>query len=75
MIQRWKIHGNQLSAVTEPVLEYVLYTDHLAAIAEKDKEIERLKQHSCPEYVTMCNCPRCGGFAPKEYEKEDSDGK
>jgi len=54
--------------------EYVLYTDHLAAITEKDREIEQLKQHSCPEYVTMCNCTRCGGFAPKEYEKEDSDG-
>lgn len=74
MIKRWKIYGDQAAAVTEPDGDYVEYEDHLAAITEKDKEIEQLKQHSWPEYVTMCNCPRCGGFAPKEYEKEDSDG-
>ena len=73
MIQRWKISYNR-SMVTEPDGEWVEYKDHLAVVAEKDKEIEQLKQHSCPEYVTMCNCLRCGGFAPKEYEKEDSDG-
>jgi predicted RNase H-like nuclease (RuvC/YqgF family) len=25
--------------------DYVLYTDHLAAITEKDREIERLNEH------------------------------
>ena len=49
MIQRWKIFGNQAAAVTAPdhVLlgEHVKYDDHLAAITEKDKEIERLNEH------------------------------
>jgi hypothetical protein len=48
--------------------EYVLYEDHLAAIAEKDKEIERLKGRH------KCNCPRCGGGSLDVYEQEDSDG-
>ena len=43
MIQRWKIFGNQAAAVTEPDGDYVEYTDHLAAITEKDREIERLQ--------------------------------
>ena len=35
------------SIVLSPVKDgrYVLYTDHLAAITEKDKEIERLNEH------------------------------
>ena len=43
MIQRWKIYGNQAAAVTEPDGEYVLYEDHLAVVAEKDREIEQLE--------------------------------
>lgn len=43
--------------------EYVLYTDHLAAITEKDREIERLKaalneiattELICPEMKEKC---------------------
>jgi len=47
MIQRWKIYGNQAAAVTEPDGNYVEYADHLAAIAEKDKEIKRLQRLCC----------------------------
>lgn len=82
MIQRWKIHGNQLSAVTEPVLEYVLYTDHLAAIAEKDKEIERLRNSHEMKFVRHIEahmsayqvpiCKICGKDI-FEISKEDSD--
>ena len=42
MIQRWKISYNR-SMVTEPDGEWVEYKDHLAAIAEKDREIERIQ--------------------------------
>ena len=42
MVQRWKMSPNQ-SMVTEPDGGYVEYEDHLAAIAEKDREIERLQ--------------------------------
>jgi predicted dithiol-disulfide oxidoreductase (DUF899 family) len=45
MLQRWKMSHNN-SMVTEPDGEWVEYKDHLAAIAEKDKEIERLKKDS-----------------------------
>ena len=45
MLQRWKMSHNN-SMVIEPDGEWVEYKDHLAAIAEKDKEIERLKKDS-----------------------------
>ena len=41
--------------------EYVLYTDHLAAIEEKDEEIERLKETTIDVWIKV--------------PKEDSDGK
>lgn len=40
--------------------EYVLYTDHIAAIAEKDAEIERLKETTIDVWIKV--------------PKEDSDG-
>ena len=43
MVQRWKMSPNQ-SMVTEPDGGYVEYDDHLAAIEEKDREIERLNE-------------------------------
>ena len=43
MVQRWKMSPNQ-SMVTEPDGGYVEYEDHLAAIAEKNREIERLNE-------------------------------
>ena len=43
MVQRWKMSPNQ-SMVTEPDGGYVEYDDHLAALEEKDKEIERLTE-------------------------------
>lgn len=55
MVQRYDLCGwvwpsmSMLSSIVlSPVKDgdYVLYTDHLAAIAEKDKEIERLKKDS-----------------------------
>jgi predicted dithiol-disulfide oxidoreductase (DUF899 family) len=45
MIQRWKMSPNQ-SMVTDPDGDWVEYSDHLAAISMKDKEIERLKKDS-----------------------------
>ena len=42
MLQRWKMSHNN-SMVTEPDGEWVEYKDHLAVVAEKDREIERLK--------------------------------
>ena len=42
MVQRWKMSPNQ-SMVTDPDGDWVEYSDHLAAITEKDREIERLK--------------------------------
>ena len=42
MIQRYKMAPNQ-SMVTDPDGGWVEYTDHLAAVEEKDKEIERLQ--------------------------------
>ena len=42
MTQRWKMSPNQ-SMVTDPDGDWVEYSDHLAAITEKDKEIERLQ--------------------------------
>lgn len=42
MVQRWKMSPNQ-SMVTDPDGDWVEYSDHLAAIAEKDREIERLQ--------------------------------
>lgn len=42
MLQRWKMSHNN-SMVTEPDGEWVEYKDHLAAIAEKDREIERIQ--------------------------------
>ena len=42
MIQRWKISYNR-SMVTEPDGEWVEYKDHLAVVAEKDREIEQLE--------------------------------
>ena len=43
MIQRWEMSPNQ-SMVTDPKGEWVEYKDHLAAMEEKDKEIERLTE-------------------------------
>jgi len=43
MTQRWKMSPNQ-SMVTDPDGDWVEYSDHLAAIAEKDMEIERLTE-------------------------------
>ena len=40
--------------------EYVLYTDHIAALEEKDKEIERLKETTIDVWIKV--------------PKEDSDG-
>ncbi len=40
--------------------DYVLYTDHLAALEEKDKEIERLKETTIDVWIKV--------------PKEDSDG-
>jgi hypothetical protein len=42
MTQRWKMSPNQ-SMVTDPDGDWVEYSDHLAALAEKDREIERLQ--------------------------------
>jgi hypothetical protein len=42
MTQRWKMSPNQ-SMVTDPDGDWVEYSDHLAAITEKDREIERLQ--------------------------------
>ena len=60
MIQRWKVSPNQ-SMVTEPDGEWVEYKDHLAALEEKDKEIERLKETTIDVWIKV--------------PKEDSDGK
>ena len=46
--------------VTEPDGEWVEYKDHLAAIAEKDREIERLKETTIDVWIKV--------------PKEDSDG-
>ena len=79
MIQRWKIYGDQAAAVTEPDGDYVEYEDHLAAIAEKDREIERLKaalneiamtELICPEMKEKCEY--MSDIALKAL-KEDSD--
>ena len=43
MIKRWKMSHNN-SMVTEPDGEWVEYKDHLAVVAEKDREIERLNE-------------------------------
>ena len=43
MVQRWKMTYNN-AMVTEPDGEYVEYDDHLAAIEERDREIERLNE-------------------------------
>ncbi len=43
MLQRWKMSHNN-SMVTEPDGEWVEYKDHLAVVAEKDREIERLNE-------------------------------
>ena len=59
MIQRWKISYNR-SMVTEPDGEWVEYKDHLAVVAEKDKEIERLKETTIDVWIKV--------------PKEDSDG-
>jgi hypothetical protein len=40
--------------------EYVLYEDHLAVVAEKDREIERLKETTIDVWIKV--------------PKEDSDG-
>ena len=40
--------------------EYVLYTDHAAALTEKDREIERLKETTIDVWIKV--------------PKEDSDG-
>ena len=42
MTQRWNMSPNQ-SMVTDPDGDWVEYSDHLAAITEKDREIERLQ--------------------------------
>ena len=42
MVQRWKMSPNQ-SMVTDPDGDWVEYSDHLAAITEKDREIERIQ--------------------------------
>jgi len=59
MLQRWKMSHNN-SMVTEPDGEWVEYKDHLAAIAEKDREIERLKETTIDVWIKV--------------PKEDSDG-
>jgi hypothetical protein len=41
--------------------EYVLYEDHLAVVAEKDREIERLKETTIDVWIKV--------------PKEDSDGR
>lgn len=42
MLQRWKMSHNN-SMVTEPDGEWVEYKDHLAAIAEKDRTVTKLR--------------------------------
>jgi hypothetical protein len=59
MTQRWKMSPNQ-SMVTDPDGDWVEYSDHLAAITEKDKEIERLKETTIDVWIKV--------------PKEDSDG-
>ena len=50
MAQRWKMSPNQ-SMVTDPDGDWVEYSDHLAAIAEKNREIERLKATTIDVWV------------------------
>jgi hypothetical protein len=64
MTQRWKMSPNQ-SMVTDPDGDWVEYSDHLAAIAEKDREIERLK--SLVADLTV-------GCMDNVEVKDDSDG-
>ncbi len=52
MLQRWKMSHNN-SMVTEPDGEWVEYKDHLAAIAEKDREIERLKETTIDVWIKV----------------------
>ena len=59
MLQRWKMSHNN-SMVTEPDGEWVEYKDHLAVVAEKDREIERLKETTIDVWIKV--------------PKEDSDG-
>lgn len=59
----------------------VLYTDHLAAIAEKDREIERLRSALNEIALTELICPAMGDkceymsdIASQALRKEDGDG-
>ena len=83
MLQRWKMSHNN-SMVTEPDGEWVEYKDHLAAIEEQDKEIERLRKalqliasEGGKSRETECGIIQCNGAwcADQAYWaiQEDSD--
>ena len=55
MVQRWKMSPNQ-SMVTEPDGGYVEYEDHLAAIAGKNKEIERMSGQFAKGFAAGMDC-------------------
>ena len=81
MLQRWKMSHNN-SMVTEPDGEWVEYKDHLAAIAEKDNEIARLRNSHEMKFVRHIEahlsayqvpiCKICGKDI-FEISEEDSD--
>ena len=71
MVQRWKMSPNQ-SMVTEPDGGYVEYEDHLAAITEKDREIERLEAEN--DNMRKIFDGLMAILPPEYFVKEDSDG-
>lgn len=81
MIERWipKLKKDQclpgltLRMWTDKEGEYILYTDHIAAIAEKDKEIERLKAELKVAYAI--NKQNITVYDADTLLKEDGDGE
>ena len=71
MVQRWKMSPNQ-SMVTEPDGGYVEYEDHLAVVAEKDREIERLEAEN--DNMRKIFDGLMAILPPEYFVKEDSDG-
>ena len=53
--------------------EYVLYEDHLAAIAEKDKEIEQLEAEN--DNMRKIFDGLMAILPPEYFVKEDGDGR
>ena len=72
MVQRWKMSPNQ-SMVTEPDGGYVEYDDHLAVVAEKDREIEQLEAEN--DNMRKIFDGLMAILPPEYFVKEDSDGK